>query len=84
MKPKVPKVYVVMKRSGRGIYARDSYAHKVFLDKGAAGEVVKELNRKATSNHYWVEAVPCDWTCELSAEQIDRLFAEEVENGTNN
>lgn len=49
------KVYVVMKQSYSPVAITSAHPHEVFVSKKQAMDRAKELDKKATKNHYWVE-----------------------------
>lgn len=51
------KVFVIMKQRYSPIAITSARPHEVVTSKKAANARVKELNKKAQNNNYWVESV---------------------------
>jgi len=56
---RINSVYIIMKVAARplGVY-HEARPFLAYLDKKVARTRLAELNRKATSNQYWLDAVP--------------------------
>lgn len=51
------KVFVIMKQRYSPIAITSARPHEVVMSKKIANARVKELNKKAQNNNYWVESV---------------------------
>ncbi len=49
--------YVIMKQRQSPVYITSAYPHMVYLNRKAAQEAAKELQKKAMQNTYWVEKI---------------------------
>ena len=50
------KVFVIMKQRYSPIAISSAHPHEVFSSRKEAVERVKELEKKAQSNNYWIES----------------------------